>query len=159
MILLLIKVLHFYFLMKRISILYSPPPTMPGKKELLRNALGPGRIFENSGKIRVFVILNLSTPVLDERVIMSSICLATVYDDSNKLILDLRCTDGYIWDIRLQRGIRRWHMQVGDAATLTVSVCRLRIAVVIFSSGHALCCVWLHVQDPRKLQIKNIFKP
>lgn len=107
MILLLIKVLHFYFLMKRISILYSPPPTMPGKKELLRNALGPGRIFENSGKIRVFVILNLSTPVLDERVIMSSICLATVYDDSNKLILDLRCTDGYIRDIRLQRGIRR----------------------------------------------------
>ena len=97
------------------------------------------------GKNCVFEILNLSTPVLDERVIMSSICLATVYDDSNKLILDLRCTDGYIWDIRLQRGIRRWHMQVGDAATLTVSVCRLRIAVVIISSGHALRCVWLHV--------------
>ena len=91
MILLLIKVLHFYFLMKRISILYSPPPTIPGKKELLRNALGPGRIVENSGK----------TPVLDERVIMSSICLATMYDDSNKLILDLRRTDGYIRDIRL----------------------------------------------------------
>ena len=59
------------------------------------------------GKNCVFEILNLSTPVLDERVIMSSICLATVYDDSNKLILDLRCTDGYIRDIRLQRGIRR----------------------------------------------------
>ena len=66
------------------------------KKKFLRNVPEPGRIFENSGKIRVFVILNLSTPVLDERVIMSSICLATVYDDSNKLILDLRCTDGYI---------------------------------------------------------------
>ena len=49
-------------------------------------------------------------------------------------------------------------MQVGDAATLTVSVCRLRIAVVIFSSGHALCCVWLHVQDPRKLQIKKYIR-
>ena len=150
---------HFYFLMKKTSILYSPPPTMPRKKNL-RNVPGPGRIFENSPqKNYVFVILNLSTPVLDKRVIMSSICLATVYDDSNKFILNLRCTYGYIRDIRLQRGIRRWHMQVGDAATLTVSVCRLRIAVVIFSSGHALCCVWLHVQDPRKLQIKNIFKP
>ena len=71
------------------------------KKEVLRNVLGPGRIFENSGKIRVFVILNLSTPVLDERVIMSSICLATMYDDSNKFILNLRCTNGYIRDIRL----------------------------------------------------------
>ena len=44
------QVLHFYFLMKKISILHSPPPTMPGKKEFLRNAPGSGRIFENSRK-------------------------------------------------------------------------------------------------------------
>lgn len=28
--------LHFYFLMKKISILHSPPPTMPGKKRIFK---------------------------------------------------------------------------------------------------------------------------
>ena len=152
MILLLINSYRdFHFLMKKINSLYSSSPTSFQKKKNLRMFQGQEEYVNIPGKNCVFVILNLTTPVLDERVIMSSICLATVYDDSNKFILNLRCIDGYIRNIRLQRGIRRWHMQVGDAATLTVSVCRLRIAVVIFSSGHALCCVWLHVQDPRKL--------
>lgn len=30
------QVLHFYFLMKKISILHSPPPTMPGKKRIFK---------------------------------------------------------------------------------------------------------------------------
>lgn len=100
MILLLIKVLHFYFLMKvNQHSLFSSSNHARKKKNFYEMFQDQEEYLKIPGKDCVFVILNLSTPVLDERVIMSSICLATMNDDSNKFILDLRCIDRYIRDI------------------------------------------------------------
>lgn len=82
---------------------------------------------------------------------MPRVGLPTVYNDTHQLILNLRSIDRYI---RLKGRVRGRHVQICNTTTLTVCVWRLQIAGRL-SSCHSICGVWLHVQDPRKLETQR----